>query len=182
MPQAVSDKLEANLIKYTDLTFINSANIDDILSIQKNAEGEAFDEENAYELGKLKNADYEIFLTIRKSGNDYSLSARYTNLTTRENKATVVSKPRSSEQALYSQSGSAVDEITIELCKALGKELSETEKSYLMNGEVGLTDTEKQSIYSSDINTYNERIAALNKEIDTLSLSSDIDSGIEEEN
>lgn len=160
----VADKLESNLAKYTDLVVVNTTNKDDIYESQRR-------NEDAIEVGKLKNASHAIFLRITKAKSNYIISATVTNLTTRENIAKAISQPRRKSEDLYTGHGCAIDEITIQLCDGLNIDLG-FRKKIIMEGEESLNDSEKSLLYNSDIELYNKKINNLKRELNSISSTS----------
>lgn len=171
---SVADKLETNLFTYADFSFINSVNKKQILDIQRAYEGAAYDENSSIEVGKLHVAKYGLFVTIKKGGSKYSLTVRYTDLTTGKIKATAMEYGDSPE-ALYAVNGSTADLITIDLCNSLGIYLSPTEKQIIMNGEKDLTVDEKARLYDEKIQLFEKQIDQIDKEIEYYSVSGEID-------
>ena len=167
----IEEKLESNISKYTDYSLVNNANKKQIFDIQKKSESAAFDESSVIEAGKLTTATHGIFLMVRKTNSNYAISVRFTNLTTGESLA-VVSRSKKNIEDLYAYNGCAIDEISLELFEQLGINLSATDKHIILNGDVGLSADEKNKLYKDDIELYSSQIKNIEKEINTLDISS----------
>ena len=171
---SVSDKLETNLFTYADLSFINGVNKEEILKIQRESEGAAYDESAAIEAGKLTAAKSVLFVTIKKGGSKYTVTIRYTDATTGETMA-IVNGTGDSAESLYADNGSTIDILTIDLCAALGIPLTPTEKHIILNGERDLSSDEKTRLYDEKVKLFESQINDLNKKIEYVSLSGEID-------
>lgn len=170
---SVADKLETNLTHYTDFVFINRVNQKQILDIQKEYEGQIYDSSTALKVGELVQANYGLFVTIKKGGSKYTVTIRYTDLTSGKNITTVNGNGDSTDE-LYIGHGCTIDLLTIDLCDALNIPLTQTEKYIIMNGEKDLTADQKAKLYDEKIKLFEAQIVDLNKKIESASVSSDI--------
>lgn len=173
LPGSVQDKLISNLQTYTDFSFVSS-NEEKIKDIQKKSESFLYNEETAIEVGKLTSATHAIFLTTRKAEKLYIVTAEFVNLTTGKLIATAMSNGREDKNELFNKNGSAVDEITIDLCDKLRIPLSNTQKYILMKGSLNVSDEEKYQMFSKEIEKYNNQIIQFDKEIALMSQSTDL--------
>ena len=178
---AVTQKLESNISKYTDYSIIvNSAKQKEIFREQtKWVDDNSFEQDEELEIGTLKNASHRFNVSILKLPEGYQVSVDLTYMVKGVKKATATST-KGSVQELYSQNGSAIDEITISLCEQLGIPLSSTEQTFMKYGEVKLTEEEKKEIYAADEKYYTDMIEEMNKEIQAWSTSTDMDAGIKQ--
>ena len=173
LPGSVQDKLISNLQTYTDFSFVSS-NEEKIKDIQRKSESFLYNEETAIEVGKLTSATHAIFLTTRKAEKLYIVTAEFVNLTTGKLIATAMSNGREDKNELFNKNGSAVDEITIDLCDKLRIPLSNTQKYILMKGSLNVSDEEKYQMFSKEIEKYNNQIIQFDKEIALMSQSTDL--------
>ncbi|MCI5608815.1 MAG: hypothetical protein MR408_05150, partial [Spirochaetia bacterium] len=173
LPGSVHDKLISNLQTYTDFSFVTS-NEEKIKEIQRKSESFLYSEETAIEVGKLTSATHAIFLTTRKAEKLYIVTAEFVNLTTGKLIATSMSTGKEDKNELFNKNGSAVDEITIDLCEKLGIPLSNTQKYILMKGSLNVSDEEKYQMFSKEIEKYNNQILQFDKEIALMAQSTDL--------
>lgn len=169
----VKDKLESNLKKYTDLVIV-STNIPELKSIQKATQETGIDKNTAVRMGKLMAADNLLNATVRKSNSTYSISVRVIDLTTGEVLASVQETTDSSD-SLWAGNGCAVDLLTIELCDAMGIDLTASQKYVLRYGEKDLSTDEQLKMFKQDCERYQKLIEELNKELSLLDYSTDLD-------
>lgn len=174
VPDSVRDELEANLQKYTALSLV-SANEKQIMNLQRKYENNAFDESNALELGKLVSASHAVFLVTRKAGNNYTITLELTDLTTGKSLSKSVSSPRTTLDTLVNTTGSAVDELTIELCDKIGIQLTNTQKYILLKGDVTLSLDAQHALYNEEVTSYTKQIEALQREQALYAKSTDLD-------
>jgi len=174
LPGQIRDSLKSNLQDYANyITTVDEGVEARVKEIQKKSESAAYDEQTAIEIGKLVNAKYAVFSTIRKNDTQYVLNCDFTNLSTGLQVASATSKAYSSTDKLYS-SGGAVDEITIALCKKMGIPLSATQFHVLQYGDVDLTNDQRKQLATENEENYKKQLENLNKEIQTLSISTDL--------
>ena len=167
----VSKKIEGNFSTYTNFTLIAS-NDAEIRKIQRKSEDLSFDETTAIEAGKLLSVQYVLFSYIAKIDSTYSLSCSFTNVTTGETKS-FGPVNRKTITELYGIPGSAVDEITIQLCDSLGLPLTNSQRYVLMHGEADLSVDEQRKLNQEDMDTYKRQLSELDTQINALKLSSD---------
>ena len=141
-----------------------------------------YDENTAIQLGKLVNADYVLFLTITKLESGYSVNAKVTDLEEGIDIAITSPITRSAKDLIADTYGCAIDELTITLCEELDYSLSPTDKHIIMNGEMGLTESEKLEKFKRDEERYLSRLSLLDKEIKLLTESTEVDAKVKAKN
>lgn len=174
LPASVKDELESNLQSYTKYSFVSSSE-SKIKELQKKSEAAGFDEKSAIELGKLTSAGHAIFVITRKTGNSYTVTAELTNLTTGKVVAKSVSSAKKKIDTVSAIDGSAVDEVTIDLCQKLGVSLTNTQKYLLQNGSLNVSGTDQMALYNQEVENYNKQISNFDAEIAKLMKSNSID-------
>ncbi len=174
LPASVKDELESNLQSYTKYSFVSSSE-SKIKELQKKSETAGFDEKSAIELGKLTSAGHAIFVITRKTGNSYTVTAELTNLTTGKVVAKSVSSAKKKIDTVSAIDGSAVDEVTIDLCQKLGVSLTNTQKYLLQNGSLNVSGTDQMALYNQEVENYNKQISNFDAEIAKLMKSNSID-------
>ena len=174
LPASVKDELESNLQSYTKYSFVSSSE-SKIKELQKKSETAGFDEKSAIELGKLTSAGHAIFVITRKTGNSYTVTAELTNLTTGKVVAKSVSSAKKRIDTVSAIDGSAVDEVTIDLCQKLGVSLTNTQKYLLQNGSLNVSGTDQMALYNQEVENYNKQISNFDAEIAKLMKSNSID-------
>lgn len=174
LPASVKDELESNLQSYTKYSFVSSSE-SKIKELQKKSEAAGFDEKSAIELGKLTSAGHAIFVITRKTGNSYTVTAELTNLTTGKVVAKSVSSAKKKIDTVSAIDGSAVDEVTIDLCQKLGVSLTNTQKYLLQNGSLNVSGTDQMALYNQEFENYNKQISNFDAEIAKLMKSNSID-------
>lgn len=158
LPGAVCDKVSENFLTYTGYSLVSS-DTSTIRKVQKASESAEFSESDVIEIGKISVAKYAIFVTLRKSGSGYSVSAEVTDLTTGEKKATATSSVKKTDEALYSNSGCAANEITVKLCDQLGIPLSQNQRTALLNGDSDVSVENQTQLAIEEENAYCNAIA-----------------------
>ncbi len=173
LPGAVCDKVSENFLTYTGYSLVSS-DTSAIRKAQKASESAEFSESDVIEIGKISVAKYAIFVTLRKSGSGYSVAAEVTDLTTGEKKATATSSVKKTDEALYSNSSCAANEITVKLCDQLGIPLSQNQRTALLNGESDVSVENQAQLAIEEENAYRNAIAKYDEEIKRLAASTDV--------
>lgn len=167
----VAAKLTENLSTYADINIIDTVNKKDIINAQKREEING-----NVQAGNLKSATYIAFLKITKTFSGYTLNLALTDIETGDILAPVVTKGKYKKaENLYNGYGSAVNEITIRFCDALGIVLEDYEREVLMNGEDVLSDYARSQYYERNVERYNQRIRELNKELESINNKSSLE-------
>ena len=176
LPGQIRDSLREKFRNYTDYTLtIDESNERKLKELQRKSEGAFYDEQTMIEAGKITNAQFALFTTIRKAGSQYIVSVTILNLTTGINNAIVNSSGKKDVENLFSGNNSAVDELILKLCDQLDIKLTPTQRFVLQHGTDNLSveqqlDLEKQS----EIN-YKKRLDELNKQLSNTIGSTDLD-------
>ena len=90
LPGQIRDSLREKFRNYTDYTLtIDESNERKLKELQRKSEGAFYDEQTMIEAGKITNAQFALFTTIRKAGSQYIVSVTILNLTTGINNAIV---------------------------------------------------------------------------------------------
>lgn len=146
LPGLIQEKLEANIKRYMNFFIVDGVNLKEIKDFQAKSESDIYDESTAIEIGKLMNASYAFFPTIRKAGGYYILNIACTDLKTGIRNASVISKMQDNPYSLFNEDGSSIDELTIKLCDQLGIVLSKKDLAILSAGKQGSFETEKMGL------------------------------------
>ena len=176
LPGQIRDSLREKFRNYTDYTLtVDESNERKLKELQRKSEGASYDDQTMIEAGKITNAQYALFSTIRKAGSQYIINVTFLNLTTGINEAVVNSSGKKEVEELFSGANSAVDELTLKLCDQLNIKLTPTQRFVLQHGSENLSieqqlDLEKQS----EIN-YKKRLDELNSQISNTIGSTDLD-------
>ena len=178
----VRDRVQANLDSYTDFAFVNSANKKEIIELQMESESDIYDESTAIELGKLVNADYGLFITIRRVEQSYIVQAKFTDIESGLDLFTTDTVSRLEPLELASSNGCAADELSLLILDKLEIELTQTERHLLMNGKSGLNGEEEYEAYLKDEEKYQELLVQIQNDIDVLSNSSEVEDVVRQEN
>lgn len=165
----VSDKLQANLYSYADFRFVSGDNKDKIIELQRQSESVLYNQNTAIEVGELTSANYGIFVKIIKSGAKYTLSIKYVDLTSGDT-IPVIGMADSAEE-LYANYGSTVDQLTIKLCDALGRPLSNADRYILINGDKDLTADQKSKLYNDKVKLFQDQLKELDSKLNNLAFS-----------
>lgn len=174
LPGLVQDKIKSNLQEYLDMrTVVDSKSETALKKLQAESESAARDETTAIELGKISTAKFGLFVKLRKTGSGYTVSADYTDLTTGEQLASVISKEYTKAEYLYGSTG-AVDEMTIALAGKLGIELSDLNKNLLTGGSAAFTVDEQLALAKQNEEQYQKLMAQYDDELAKLSVSNDL--------
>lgn len=171
---SVKDKFESNLQLYAKFNLVSS-NESGIRELQKKSESIGFDEKTAIEIGKLTSASHAVFLTVRRSSQSYSVTAEFADLTTGKNLAKSVSDSRSKSEELSAGTGCALDLLTIDFCERIGIPLSNSQKYFLKNGNLDLSDKEKIASLNQEISDISKQITNFDAEILKLKNSGNLD-------
>lgn len=171
LPNSVKDKFESNLQTYTSYSLVSS-NESQIKELQKKFESAAFGEDSAIEIGKLTSASHGVFLTVRKVGLKYTITAEFTNLSSGKNIAKFVSDGITNKDGLSDGKGCSVDLLTIKFCDKLGITITGSQRLTLEGKD--FSDGEALAGYNQEIENYKKQMASLDKEIASLSNSSDL--------
>jgi len=171
----VADKLKENMHIYTDFNLIDNTNQTKIKNLQRQSENASFDEDTILEVGKLTTASHALFIKITKTGSTYTLTANISNLTTAKLNASVISSSRKNIDDLYNTNDCAVNEITLKLCDALDIYLSGTQKYVLQHGNTDLSNEERINLNKAEVERFNKQISDLDKQIISLSQSTELD-------
>lgn len=171
LPNYIKNFIEENIQKYTSFaTVVDEAAERKVKEQQRRSESAAHSESDSIEIGKLMNAQYAIFPSVRKAGNAYTLNIRFTDLTTGVHRATITSRQYGRLEELYSHPG-AVDEVTLELCGRLGIELSPTQKLVLQHGESDLSVEQQLEMERKEEERFQQQMKELDTQIAVLNRS-----------
>lgn len=174
LPNQIQDKLKSNVQDYLGMrTVVDSKAESTLKKLQAESEGSGRDEAAALELGKISTAKYALFTKIRKTGNGYTISVDFTDLTTGEQKASVSSKEYSRTEYLYGSTG-AVDEITLALANKLGIKLSGITENLLTAGSSNFSVDEQLALAKQNEDAFRKQMQNFDDEIRRLSVSNDI--------
>lgn len=171
----IQDKLKENLQDYAKfITVVDDSNETQLKALQRKSESSMYDEETAIEAGHLTSASSAVFTTIRKAGSVYTIGVNYMDLRTGIHE-TVTSSGRKNTEDLFDSTGCAIDELTLKLCEKLKINLSGTEKYVLQHGRAELTVDQQLAMAKADAQNYENQLADLDKQIASLSVSTNLD-------
>ena len=174
LPGQVQDKLKSNLQDYLGMkTVVDSKSESALKKLQAESESAARDEATAIEFGKITTAKFALFVKIRRTGSGYTLSADFTDLTTGEQLASVVSKEYTKAEYLYGSTGAA-DEITLSLANKLGIKISDLNKNLLTSGSSGFTTDELLALAKQNEEQYKKMMSQYDEELAKLNVSNDL--------
>lgn len=174
LPGQIQDKLKSNLQEYLGMKTVVDAKSEAALKkLQAQSESAARDENTAIELGKITTAKFAVFTKVRKTAKGYTISADFTDLTTGEQLASVISKEYTQPEYLYGSTG-AVDEITLSLANKLGINLSDLTKNLLASGSAGFTVDEQLALAKQNEEQYQRLMSQYDSELAKLSVSNDL--------
>lgn len=186
----VGAHFESNIFEYTNFDIVNNANKDEIIKIQREVETSGlYDESTIPEIGIFTGATHALYANIRNTSSGYTITARIVEIYG-ENR-TITAKPvtRASAEELSGVVGSAVDEITIDLCKKLGPTfsksgmpLSPAQEHVLMKGDLDLTSDQKIAQFDNEAQLYSDQIANFTREINSLAEDTSADAGERQKN
>lgn len=168
LPGLIQSKLESNLQDYLGFQIAADSGLEaKIKKLQAQSEDNAREQADAIEIGKITTAKFALFSQIIKSNKGYSLSVSYTDLTTGQKLASLVSEEYMLTDSLYGETG-AVDKITIKLADKLGiklsdlqkKKLSDTSKVFTLDEELAIS-KENDEQYRKMQKNYDEQLAKL---------------------
>lgn len=168
LPGLIQSKLESNLQDYLGFQIAADSGLEaKIKKLQAQSEDNAREQADAIEIGKITTAKFALFSQIIKSNKGYSLSVSYTDLTTGQKLASLVSEEYMLTDSLYGETG-AVDIITIKLADKLGiklsdlqkKKLSDTSKVFTLDEELAIS-KENDEQYRKMQKNYDEQLAKL---------------------
>ena len=174
LPNSVKDKFESNLQTYTSYSLVSS-NESQIKELQKKFESAAFGEDSAIEIGKLTSASHGVFLTVRKVGLKYTITVEFTNLSSGKNIAKFVSDGITNKDGLSDGKGCSVDLLTIKFCEKLGITITGSQRLTLEGKD--FSDGEALAGHNQEIEDCKKLMASIDKEIASLSKSSDLSAG-----
>ena len=143
LPGAVRDEMESELRIFTDFLIVDNANERKIKEIQRNSLEMSFSDETSIEIGRLTSASYAVFSTIRRTQGGFTLSSSFTDLTTGEKRASVVSSQKKSGEELCMNGQNAVSEVVLKLCQQLSIELDANQRYILQHGDSDLSISEQ---------------------------------------
>ena len=176
LPGQIRDNFKENLRGYTNYTLtVDDTNERQLKNLQRKSESASYDSDTIIEAGKITNAQYALFSTIRKAGSQYTINIVFLNLTTGINEAVANSSGRKDVEELFSGANSAVDELTIKLCDQLNIKLTPTQRFVLQNGSAELSVEQQITLEKQAEENYKKRLAELNKEISNTNGSTDLD-------
>ena len=176
LPGQIRDNFKENLRNYTNYTLtVDDTNERQLKNLQRKSESASYDSDTIIEAGKITNAQYALFSTIRKAGSQYIINIAFMNLTTGINEAVANSSGKKDVEELFSGANSAVDELTIKLCDQLGIKLSASQRFVLQHGSENLT-TEQQIVFEKQAEeNYKKRLEDLNRQISSTVGNTDLD-------
>jgi len=174
LPGQIQDKLKSNLQEFLGMkTVVDSKSESALKKLQAESENSAHDESTAIEFGKITTAKFALFTKIRKTAKGYTISADFTDLTTGEQMASVISKEYSSSEYLYGSTG-AVDEITLSLGNKLGLKISDLNKNLLSSGSASFSVDEQLALARQNEEQYQKMMSQYDTELAKLSVSNDL--------
>lgn len=174
LPGQIQDKIKSNLQEYLGMrTVVDSKSEAALKKLQAQSESTARDENTAIELGKITTAKFAVFTKVRKTANGYAISADFTDLTTGEQLASVISKEYTQPEYLYGSTG-AVDEITLSLASKLGIAISDLNKNLLASGSASFTVDEQLALAKQNEEQYKKLMSQYDSELAKLSVSNDL--------
>ena len=174
LPGQIQDKLKSNLQEYLGMKTVVDAKSEAALKkLQAQSESAARDENTAIELGKITTAKFAVFTKVRKTAKGYTISVDFTDLTTGEQLASVVSKEYTNPEYLYGSTG-AVDEITLLLSNKLGIAISDLNKNLLASGSASFTVDEQLALAKQNEEQYQRLMSQYDSELAKLSVSNDL--------
>ena len=174
LPGQIQDKLKSNLQEFLGMkTVVDSKSEAALKKLQAESESASRDEASAIELGKITTAKFALFTKLRKTGKGYTISADFTDLTTGEQMASVISKEYSSSEYLYGSTG-AVDEITLALGNKLGLKISDLNKNLLSSGSASFSVDEQLALAKQNEEQFKKMMAQYDSDLAKLSVSNDL--------
>ena len=174
LPSQIQDKLKSNLQEFLGMKTVVDAKSEAALKkLQAESESASRDESGAIELGKITTAKFAIFTKIRKTAKGYTISADFTDLTTGEQMASVISKEYSSSEYLYGSTG-AVDEITLALGNKLGIAIPDISKNLLASGSASFSVDEQLALAKQNEENFKKMMAQYDADLQKLSVSNDL--------
>ena len=174
LPGQIQDKIKSNLQDYIGMrTVVDTKAEKAVKKIQMESESVSHDESTAIELGKISSAKYAIFSKLRKTNNGYTVSIDFTDLTTGEQIASVISKEYSKIEYLYGTTG-GIDEITLLLSEKLKINISDVYKNLLTTGSSNFSVDEQLSLAKQNEVQYKKMMTEYDAELAKLSTSNDI--------
>ena len=174
LPGQIQDKLKSNLQEFLGMkTVVDSKSESALKKLQAESESAARDESTAIEFGKITTAKFALFTKVRKTAKGYTISADFTDLTTGEQMASVISKEYSSSEYLYGSTG-AVDEITLSLGNKLGLKISDLNKNLLSSGSASFSVDEQLALARQNEEQFKKMMAQYDSDLAKLSVSNDL--------
>ncbi|WP_296327741.1 hypothetical protein [uncultured Treponema sp.] len=174
LPGQIQDKLKSNLQEFLGMkTVVDSKSESALKKIQAESESTARDESTAIEFGKITTAKFAFFTKVRKTDKGYTISADFTDLTTGEQMASVISKEYSASEYLYGSTG-AVDEITLSLGNKLGLKISDLNKNLLSSGSASFSVDEQLALARQNEEQFKKLMAQYDADLTKLSMSNDL--------
>lgn len=174
LPGQIQDKLKSNLQEFLGMrTVVDSKSESALKKLQAESESSARDESTAIEFGKITTAKFALFTKVRKTAKGYTISVDFTDLTTGEQMASVISKEYSSCEYLYGSTG-AVDEITLSLGNKLGLKISDLNKNLLSSGSASFSVDEQLALARQNEEQYQKMMSQYDSELAKLSVSNDL--------
>ena len=174
LPSQIQDKLKSNLQEFLGMKTVVDAKSEAALKkLQAESESASRDEAGAIELGKITTAKFALFTKIRKTAKGYTISADFTDLTTGEQMASVISKEYSSSEYLYGSTG-AVDEITLALGNKLGIAIPDISKNLLASGSASFSVDEQLALAKQNEENFKKMMAQYDSDLAKLSVSNDL--------
>ncbi len=174
LPGQIQDKLKSNFQEYLGMrTVVDAKSEATIKKLQAQSESAARDESAAIELGKITTAKFAVFTKVRKTAKGYVISVDFTDLTTGEQLASVISKEYTQPEYLYGSTG-AVDEITLLLANKLGIAISDLNKNLLASGSASFTVDEQLALAKQNEEQYKKLMSQYDNELAKLSVSNDL--------
>lgn len=135
LSKRIQTLLEVNMQKYADFLTLADEEVEEQLKKQqRRQEYTSHSDKEIIDVGNFLNAQYILFPSVSRIGNDYMLDIRFTNLTDSAMN-TATSEPYSEIKELYGAHPNAVDDVTLEICEQLGISLSKEQLKILKHGE-----------------------------------------------
>ena len=177
LPGQIQDKIKSNLQEYLGLrTVVDSASEAKLKQLQREAEGNGRDENTAIELGKISTAKFAVSTRIRRTGNGYTISTDYTDMTTGVQQATATSKEYKDAEELYGNTG-AIDEITLILSEKLNIAINPVQKQALRYGTADFSIDDQLKLARQNEERYKKLMREFDEQLRALSVSNDLNAG-----
>lgn len=167
----IKSNLERNLDDYLLMQVTDNA--EEIAKLQeiqrRQSESNAYEDSFGPELGSFKRAFYSVQARVLKTGSNYSVSIRFTNIATGIT-TSAQSKNYSKIENLYSSPG-AVDDATLDLCDRLRISLAPLQRQKLEKGSIDWSTDKKLEEQQIQIATMKKKMEELQKQRAAISSS-----------